>query len=330
MPPRTQRPAQVIPAPNPLGPCERNPPGPSEVHPSIIATGLTIRIPPETLQFRRYLIALANISNEDFATQYCFKQEQWESAPPPTRIAWRAFYEQFVRVWTAFPEFASGHASGGYLYCTAGSHKLNTTVLFGCGMACVACNHDCATGERQCVTRGHMGTRNAKMLLTSGFGLCNMCSKFHMDDPPVERMQDGSLRSGTGAVFQLWVRRVKLDRLARQQINHIDRVYPVGMGSYIPVIQYMGVSYTKLSSLFEAMEIRQAGALDNVISSQAVRQIIIPLDPQRYYSLRFADFHVCFHDFKLNIFSDLNFISEAWKSFQHLMDRLDEVRIPGC
>ena len=63
-------------------------------------------------------------------------------------------------------------------------------------------------------------------------------------------MQDGSLRSGTGAVFQLWVRRVKLDRLARQQINHIDRDYPVGMGSDIPVIQYMGVSYTKLSFLF--------------------------------------------------------------------------------
>ena len=101
----------------------------------------------------------------------------------------------------------------------------------------------------------------------------------------MERMQVGRRRSDTGAVFQLWVRRVKLDRLARQQINHIDRVYPVGMGSDIPVIQYKGVSYTKLSSLFKAMEIRQAGAPDNVISSQGVCKIIVPLDPQRYYSL---------------------------------------------
>ena len=169
MPPRTQRPAQVIPALNPPGPSERNPPGPSEVYPLIIATALTIRIPPEKIQFRQYLIALANISNEDFQARHCFKQEQWEFAPPQTRIAWRAFYKQFVRDWTAYPEFASGRQSGGYLYCTAGSVQLNTTVLYGCGMACVACTCDCATGNRQCVTLGHMGTRNAKMLLTAGF-----------------------------------------------------------------------------------------------------------------------------------------------------------------
>ena len=73
--------------------------------------------------------------------------------------------------------------------------------------------------------------------------------------------------SSTGAVLQLWVRRVKLDRLARQQINRIDSVCPANMGSDIPVIQYNGVSYTKLVALFEAMKIRQAGAPDNVISS---------------------------------------------------------------
>ena len=169
MPPKTQRPAQVIPALNPPGPSERNPPGPSEVYPLIITTALTIRIPSEKIQFRQYLIALANISNEDFQARYCFNKAEWGLAPPQTCIAWRAFYKQFVRQWTAYQEFASASASGGYLYCTAGSVQLNTTVLYGCGMACVACTCDCATGNRQCVTRGHMGTRNAKMLLTAGF-----------------------------------------------------------------------------------------------------------------------------------------------------------------
>ena len=126
MPPRTQRPAQVIPVLNLPGPSERNPPGPSEVYPRIFATALTIKIPPETIQLRKYLIALANISNEDFQAQHCFKQEQWEFASPQTRIAWRAFYQQFVCQWTGFTRFASAR-TGGYLLCTAGSVQLNTT-----------------------------------------------------------------------------------------------------------------------------------------------------------------------------------------------------------
>ena len=101
MPPKTQRPAQVIPALNPPGLSELNPPGPSEVYPLIIPTALTIRIPPEKIQLKKYLIALANISNEDFQAQYCFKKEEWGFAPPQTRIAWRAFYKQFVCDWTA-------------------------------------------------------------------------------------------------------------------------------------------------------------------------------------------------------------------------------------
>ena len=121
MPPKTQCPAQVIPVLNLPGLSERNPPGQSEVYPQIFATALTIKIPPEMIQLRKYLIALANISNEDFQAQHCFKQEQWEFASPQTRIAWRAFYQKFVRDWTAYPEFASGHQNGGYLYCTAGS-----------------------------------------------------------------------------------------------------------------------------------------------------------------------------------------------------------------
>ena len=277
MPPKTQRPAHVIPA--------LNPPGPSEVYLLIIPTALTIKIPPDKIQLRKYQIALANISNEDFQARYCFKQEQWGFAPPQTSIAWRAFYKQFVRQWTAFPEFASVSASGGYLYCTAGSVQLNTTVLYGCGMACVACTRDCATGNRQCVTRGHMGTRNAKMLLTAGFRLCNMCSKFHMDDPPVERGPVDRPVSSTGVVLQLWVRRVKLDHLARQQINHINDVHPANMGSEIPVIQYGNVSNTRLVDLFKALDIHQAGASSNVISSQAAHKIMVPLDPQRFYSL---------------------------------------------
>ena len=146
-----------------------------------------------------------------------------------------------------------------------------------------------------------------------------------MERGPVDRHV-----SSTGAVLQLWVRRVKLDRLARQQINHIDGVYPVNMGSEIPVIEYGNGSFTRVVDLFHAMQIRQAGALDNVISSQAARKIMVPLDPQWFYSLLFADFHDCFHDFKLNIFTDLKFLSEAWKSFQTIMDSLDQVRLAGC
>ena len=46
--------------------------------------------------------------------------------------------------------------------------------------------------------------------------------------------------------------------------------------------------------------------------------------------MRLADFHDCFHDFKLNIFMDLTFIREVWEPFQTIMNSLDEVRIPGC
>ena len=145
----------------------------------------------------------------------------------------------------------------------------------GCGMACVACTTECATGTQKCVTWGHMGTRNSKMLLTTGFRLCNMCFKFHVDYAPVERPL-----SETTTVLQLWIHRVKLDCLEIQQINHINGVYPVNMGSDIPLIEYEGVSSTKLTTLLDAMQIRQAGAWSNVISSQAARKIMVPLDPQ--------------------------------------------------
>ena len=76
----------------------------------------------------------------------------------------------------------------------------------------------------------------------------------------MERMPVDRPLSSTGVVLQLWVRRVKLDRLARQQINHINDVYPENMGSEIPVIEYGNVSYTRLVDLFHTMQIRQAGA----------------------------------------------------------------------
>ena len=146
-----------------------------------------------------------------------------------------------------------------------------------------------------------------------------------MERPLVDRPP-----SATGTLLQLWVRKVKLDSLARQQINFINGVHPANMGGEIPVIEYRGVQYTKLVDLFQALDIRQAGAPDNVISSQAARKITVPLDPQRFYSLLFADFHDCFHDFKLNIFTDLTFLREVWQPFQTIMDSLDEVCIPGC
>ena len=102
------------------------------------------------------------------------------------------------------------------------------------------------------------------MLLTTGFGLCNMCSKFHVDDATVERPL-----SETATVLQLWVGRVKLDHWARQQINYINNIHPDSMGSDIPVIEYGCVKYTKLVELFKALGIHQAGLWDNIISSQA-------------------------------------------------------------
>ena len=102
------------------------------------------------------------------------------------------------------------------------------------------------------------------------------------------------------------------------------------MGGKIPVIKYDEVEYSKLVELFKALGICQAGALDNVISSQAACKITVPLDLQQFYSLQLADFHDCFHDFKLNIFMDLTFIREVWEQFQSIMNSLDEVHIPGC
>ena len=129
---------------------------------------------------------MANISNEEFAQQFNFQKQAWKVVPKESRAAWKAFFVQFVSEWTAHPEFASARASGGYLLCAAGSIQLNTTVLLGCGMACVACTTECATETQKCVTRGHMGTRNSKMLLTTGFRLCNMCSNYHVGDVLVD------------------------------------------------------------------------------------------------------------------------------------------------
>ena len=181
MPLKKQSQAQVVSNP------DLNPPGPSEVHLLIIETALAIRIPPDQIIPRKYQVAVANICNEEFTLLFSFPKPAWEGVPQKSREAWKAFYQQFVCDWTAFPKFVPGHERGAYLYCTAGSIQLNQTVLMGCGMACVACTTECATGKQQCVTLGHMGTRNSKMLLTTGFGLCNMCSKFHVDDAPVER-----------------------------------------------------------------------------------------------------------------------------------------------
>ena len=134
----------------------------------------------------------------------------------------------------------------------------------------------------------------------------------------------------TAKVFKLWTCRVKLDSLGRQQINHIDGKYSENMGSEIPVIQYDSKEYSKLVELFKALGIRQAGALDNVISSQAAHKITVTLDSQWFYSLHLADFHVSFHDFKNNIFTDIVFPGEVWHPFQSIMMKLAEVLISAC
>ena len=147
----------------------QNPPGSDEVFPQILETSLTIRIPTEEIVARKYAIAVVNITNEEFVQLYQFQKQAWKGVTKQSSVAWKAFFTQFVLEWTAFPEFVSGDESGGYLYCAAGSIKLNTTVLLGCGMTCVACTTECANGTHKCVIQGHMGTRNSKMLLTTGF-----------------------------------------------------------------------------------------------------------------------------------------------------------------
>ena len=101
-----------------------------------------------------------------------------------------------------------------------------------------------------------------------------------MDDAQVDRPL-----CNTATVFKLWICRVKLDSQARLQISHINGEYPDNMGSKIPVIQYGRVKYSKLVELFKALDIRQAGAQDNVISSQAACKITVTLDPQWFYSV---------------------------------------------
>ena len=151
MPPKKQHQAQVVSKPG------LNPLSPSEVHSLIIETALAIRIPPDQSILRKYQVAVANICNEEFTLLFSFQKAAWEGVPQQSREAWKAFYQQFVLDWTAFPKFVPGHERGAYLYCTAGSIQLNQTVLHGCGMACVACTTECATGTHQCVTWGTWG-----------------------------------------------------------------------------------------------------------------------------------------------------------------------------
>ena len=119
------------------------------------------------------------------------------------------------------------------------------------------------------------------MLFTTGFGLCNMCSNYHVGDVPADRSLDD-----TAKVHQLWTHRVKLDSLTRQQINHINDVHSENMGSEIPVIQYELQLYSKLVNLFAALVISHAGLRDNVISPQAACKITVSLDWVWFYCLR--------------------------------------------
>ena len=89
-----------------------------------------------------------------------------------------------------------------------------------------------------------------------------MCSNYHVGDVPADRSLDD-----TAQVHQLWTRRVKLDSLARLQINHINGEYPENMGSDIPVIQYGTVQYSKLVDLFKVLGIRQPRLVYGTMSS---------------------------------------------------------------
>ena len=144
------------------------PPGLHEVYPAVVASALTIRIPPLEVVHRKFSIPVANISNELFAQQFMFCEKAWRSVSQQSRTASKEFYSQFICQWTAYLEFASG-GGGGYLHCTAGSILLNQTVLLGCGMACVACTPQCVTETCKCQTLGHMGSKSCRLLITKGF-----------------------------------------------------------------------------------------------------------------------------------------------------------------